>query len=428
MSHRDPSEIFEKPVNAYLLDHTEPVAPWNEPAHELEVFARPLGEWMRGVLESEGFTVTRVASESQIAAAGPCLVVASHVVAGSAAIRAFKRACESGSTSRALALPDCAFTRFTTPLAALPTEQRAGKRVHRYDVFWCHDGRFSREAAASFEALVIEPRERELPTSAPPFVPGERMPMGITPQYVFQIRHWSHLHQANIVGGICEAFARATRPRTWAWLAWRVLRAFPWTLRRLLGGFNHRGRRSFIHPTASVEGCVIGRGVVIDAGAVVRGSIVGDGAKIGQHARVLWSVIGPGARVAWNGIANFSVLMRGAETSFPGVQMSVVGRDAYLGSGVWHLDTSFTGPVPVRDGERVVASHQLLLGIAVGHRGFLGAGVTIAAGREIPNGTRWIDDPARMATRIPADLVDGEVYAIRDGRPILLSELLKKKS
>lgn len=414
-------------MNAYVLANPDPVAPWNDPASELEVFTLPLGEWMRRVLESEGFSVVPAADESAIPSGAPCLVIGSHVLAGAAAIRAFRAAAEASGTSRALALPDCAFTRFTTPLMELATAQVGGTRVHRYDVYWCADGGFTRRDAESFEPLVLDPRERELPTSAPPFVPGERMPMGITPRHVFHIRHWSHLHMANIVGGLCEASARVRRPRTWLWLAWRLLRAFPWTLGRLLNGFNHRGRRTFIHPTASVEGCVVGRGVVIDAGAVVRGSIIGDGAKIGQHARVQWSVIGQGARVAWNGIASFSVLMRGSETSFPGVQMSVVGREAYLGSGVWHLDTSFTGAVPVRDRDRVVPSHQLLLGIAVGHRGFLGAGVTIAAGREIPNGTRWIDDPARMATRIPVDLVDGEVYAIRDGRPVPLAELMKKR-
>jgi hypothetical protein len=296
-----------------------------------------------------------------------------------------------------------------------------------YDVFWSRDGRYTPSEVERFAPLVVDPRERVVPTSAPPFSIGERVPMGLTPAYVFHIRHWVHVLLANIVGGLCEALARTREPKAWAWALWRLLRAFPWTPRRVLGTFVQRGRRCFIHPTATVEGCVLGDGVVVDAGAVVRGSVLGDGARIGQHARVQWSVIGAGARVSWNGIASFAVLMRGSESSFPGVQMSVLGREAFLASGAWHFDTSFTGPILVRDRGRVVRSHHLLLGIAVGHRAFLGAGVRVAAGRELPNGTRWIDDPQGLATRIPADLVDGGTYAVRDGVPVPLDDLAKSR-
>ena len=65
-----------------------------------------------------------------------------------------------------------------------------------------------------------------------------------------------------------------------------------------------------------------------------RERILGDGARVMQHARVQWSVLGEGARVAWNGIASFAVLMKGSEVSYQGIQMTVLGRDAWLASEV----------------------------------------------------------------------------------------------
>lgn len=414
-------------MRAYVLSRTDPVAPWNEPADTLEVFARPIGEWRRKVLTEAGFEVSEVADASAIPGGAPALIVGGDVVIGAQAVRAFVAAARAGASDRVLALPDCAFVRFTAPFMKLRSAEVEGRTAHLYDVFWSRDGRFDPADLDHFVPLVLDPAERVQPTSAPPFAIGERVPMGLTPRYVFHVRHWVHVLLANLVGGLGEALGRAREPRGWAWLAWRLLRAFPWTPRRVLGTFVHRGRRCFIHPTATVEGCVLGDGVIVDAGAVVRGSILGDGARIGQHARVQWSVIGRDARISWNGIASFAVLMRGAESSFPGVQMSILGREAYFASGAWQFDTSFTGPVPVRVDGRVVPSHHLLLGIAVGHQAFLGAGVRIAAGREVPNRTRWIEDPAGLATRIPADLAPDTVYAVRDGVPVPLDQLAADK-
>lgn len=414
-------------MRAYVLSRPDPVAPWNEPADALEVFGRPIAEWRRKVLGDAGFEIVDAADASAIEGGAPALVVGGHVVLGSHALRTFTEAARVGAADRVLALPDCAFVRFTAPYMNLRTADVDGRTVHLYDVFWSCDGRFDPADLERFVPVVLDPAERVQPTSAPPFAIGERVAMGITPRYVFHVRHWVHVLLANIVGALCEALARVREPRGWAWLAWRLLRAFPWTPRRVLGTFVHRGRRCFIHPTATVEGCVLGDGVVVDAGAVVRGSILGDGARIGQHARVQWSVIGRDARISWNGIASFAVLMRGSESSFPGVQMSVLGRGAYFASGAWQLDTSFTGPVPVRVDGRVVPSHHLLLGIAVGHQAFLGQGVRIAAGREVPNATRWIADPGGLATKIPADLAPAGVYAVRDGVPVPIDQLSADK-
>jgi acetyltransferase-like isoleucine patch superfamily enzyme len=414
-------------MRAYVLSRPEPVAPWNEPADALEVFARPIGEWRRKVLTDAGFEVIEVRDPADLTAGGPALIVGADVVFGSQALRAFTDDARSEARDRVLALPDCAFVRFTSPFMKLRTAEVEGRTAHLYDVFWSRDGRFDPADLERFVPLLLDPAERVLPTSAPPFAIGERIPMGVTPRYVFHVRHWIHVLLANIVGGLCEALARAREPRWWAWLTWRLVRAFPWTPRRVLGTFVHRGRRCFIHPTATVEGCVLGDGVIVDAGAVVRGSILADGARVGQHARVQWSVIGRGARISWNGIASFAVLMRGSESSFPGVQMSVLGREAYFASGAWQFDTSFTGPVPVRVEGRVVQSHHLLLGIAVGHQAFLGAGVRIAAGREVPNRTRWIENPSGLATKIPPDLAPDGVYAVHDGAPVSLDQLAAGK-
>ncbi len=407
-------------MKAFVLPALDPVAPWGDAASELEVFGTTLREWRRRVLAGLGFDVVELDAHDAVPAGAPCLVIGGHVLPSRAAITALVRSVGSEPRNRVLALPDCAFVRFTTPLMNLRAVEHAGRTVHCYDVFWVQDGRVAPLDFEQFEPLVLEPKEKAVPSSAPPFVPGERVPIGITASYLFHVRHWTHVLLVNIVGGMCEGLARASEPRTWGWAAWRVLRAFPWTPRRLLGSFNHKGRRCRIHPTATVEGCVLGDGVVIDAGAAVRGSILADGAHIGQHARVQWSVIGPGARVSWNGIASFAVLMRGSEISFPGAQMSVVGRSAWLASGAWHYDTSFAGPIRVRDGDRVVPTHMNLLGVAVGHGAVLGGGVKIAAGREIPNETRWIEDPAGLATRIPAQLEAGATYVVRDGRPVRL--------
>ena len=172
------------------------------------------------------------------------------------------------------------------------------------------------------------------------------------------------------------------------------------------------GRGCSVHPTARLEGCVIGDNVRIGAYSVLRGCVVGDGAVIEDHVSARASVIGPGAHLANWCLCNFAVLGARSSLGHIGCQASVIGEDSFVSSFAVLEDLSLTGNVRVRDpgqisGAALADSGSPFLGVAVGHRSMIAAQVTIAPGRAIPNDVRLLPDPAAVLSRVPDTLAPG---------------------
>ena len=86
-----------------------------------------------------------------------------------------------------------------------------------------------------------------------------------------------------------------------------------------------------------------------------------------------------------------------------GLQASVVGRHAFIAQHAIIMDRSFDQEIRVEsDGERV-GSGRAFLGVALGHRARVGAGVVLGYGTQVPNDATVVLDSERVLRRWPAD-------------------------
>ena len=213
---------------------------------------------------------------------------------------------------------------------------------------------------------------------------GKRLPTFATVQTAVTVRHWVHLLRANLAAMLPHILDR-TLMAPWS-PAWALLRHRG----RALGCSVARG--SSIHPTARLYGCVVGRGVEVGAYSVLRGCILGDGAIVEDHATARLSYIGKESHLANFSMFNLSVLGERSSVGHIGAQASILGDDTFLSTFATLQDLALQGNVRVLCGERVVDAGTPFLGSALGHRVRLGSGVTLAAGRAIPNDTLIVTD------------------------------------
>lgn len=154
---------------------------------------------------------------------------------------------------------------------------------------------------------------------------------------------------------------------------------------RALKRMNKIGKQCMIHPSAHIEGSVLGDNVVVGANAVVRGCTVSNGCYISDNVSVINSVLGEKTF-----ISNSNHIMNCL--TYPSVflihgpyQISVFGESsscfAVINCDI-RLDQK-TIKIPTDHG--ILDSNQEFLGIAYGHRSKTGGGNIIAAGRIVPN-------------------------------------------
>jgi acetyltransferase-like isoleucine patch superfamily enzyme len=235
---------------------------------------------------------------------------------------------------------------------------------------------------------------------------GERdkrtMEYPVTSTIVVSIEHWVHVLWLNqIAFGIRWMELIRRHP---LWTAWRGLTAFSLDRNRLLDRLVKRGRGSVVHPTAYLSASIIGRDVRIGAQVTIRNSLVGDGAVLQDHAVLLNSVIGPGTLVTENTFLVGTVSYPGVSVGNYKLQMTLIGRDAYVNQWAGFVDAKFTGEVMVRHRGALLSSGRSFLGSCVGHRAKVGAMILIQPGREIPNDTVVVMRPDEVVSVIPKDL------------------------
>lgn len=207
--------------------------------------------------------------------------------------------------------------------------------------------------------------------------------------YGLQLEHWFDLQTASSlycrelvvsilrpVSAILPA-SLVTRITSWAWLMKRC---------------NSIGKNSRIHPTAILEGCVVGDGVEIGPYSYLRASVIGDGAVIREHCSMKMSFLGEGGFLMRSDIVNSYI---GAETAIcaPMLYNVVFGERGFLSGGSGFADFIVgAGSIAAAIGGQDVPSNLRFLGSAVGDDCFLGANLIFSPGRTIPDGTRLLDN------------------------------------
>lgn len=344
-----------------------------EPAHGgfevvrvIETGARiaPLGDAV-GELAIAGRTFAALQAEEASLPGGERLTLAAHALATRPLLRRFLA--DVGAPSgrpRALAVPAA------SPLAALvpvSSVRREGALLV-YDIF------ADAPADASLSALRAS-AEPQLVEHSGAIYRREYPRLGPQP-------HHLDLPADGVVAGHVEHWVHAL------WLA-------PLLVPSLAARAEGRRRRvssvvhptAEVHPTARLEGSIVGARAVIGAGCTLDHSYVGAGARLADFSKVARSVLGDGVHTLAD--ATFSHVVSLGEGTLTNLLLRdvLVGRKVFITSGVIFWGEALGSSITVeRDGVEVDTGRRFLGG-CVGHGAVLGARAIVGPGRAIPNRT-----------------------------------------
>ncbi len=413
---------------AVFLHCPELISPFNEPAKDAlftgtsiaetqdEAFARGLRfEVVRAQTPAQAHEAVLSAPKGQ-----PVLLLLDRVYISNKAARDFLKASRAAARPAALALKVNASVEYTLPLQDLL----------RHDALVVHDvlrvdgadlpAPLSDDPEAWMQALKaeahpleVEKREIVADVPLPTIGEGERRTLRypVTSTVVVSITHWLHILWLNqIAFGIRWMDLLRRRP---LWAVWRVMTTFSLNRHKLMDRMVATGRGCDVHPSASVSASILGDNVQIGANATVRNSIVGDGAIIEDHAVLLNTVVGQDCLITTNSFLVSDVIYPEATVGNFKLQVSLVGRGAYLNVWASFVDAKFVGHVRVNKGGALVSSERAFVGSVVGHRAKVAAKVLIQPGREIPNDAVVVMRPDEVIREVP-DNLPANVPLVRD--------------
>jgi len=250
-----------------------------------------------------------------------------------------------------------------------------------------------------FQPITINPDEhiQELRFPDHMIIDG-KYSITISRKLLIQIEHWTNLWACNLQNMLSRlAHLRANRARQLR-LALTALSTNQW---KILAQNVDIGQGSDIHPTAYIEDSVVGENVEIGANSVVRGSLIGDNTVLGNNVNVAHSVLGEHCQL-WDGVTiTYSLLYPGAFVTSPLINCSVLGRNTFLPIGATITDFRFDGQnvIVLKQGKPYDSGNRFL-GACVGHNSYLGSGIVVAPGREIPNNTRIVPNADRVLSNL----------------------------
>ncbi|GAC1643607.1 MAG: multidrug transporter [Herpetosiphon sp.] len=380
-----------------------PVAPFNEPARELRILNKPLWIAQRDLLArhcdgrqevdayEELFGAAMVGQRETELIAHPDSLFFDAPLIDTFITRARRtgKACQL-----AFALDDRAIVDHALRL------QRAIRK--QGDVYTAPLYYFPAGPQRICEPLVVTSDAQEM---AFPHIPtyltagrGELV-YQIPARACLSIEHWSHVIYANSPFGVFAWARRKEREVANSW--WTRFRA---GTRAALEGKQllqssemvRVGKNCSIDRSAIIEGpTVLGDNVHVGAGAVIVSSMIGSNVTIMQGAQVMLSVISDRCYLPFNAGIFMSTLMDNTMVSqLSSLQLSVVGRNTFIGPGVTFADFDLSGKPIVTTWQGEVHDMETpVIGSAVGHNVKIGPGFVVYPGSEIDTGaTLWYGD------------------------------------
>jgi UDP-N-acetylglucosamine diphosphorylase / glucose-1-phosphate thymidylyltransferase / UDP-N-acetylgalactosamine diphosphorylase / glucosamine-1-phosphate N-acetyltransferase / galactosamine-1-phosphate N-acetyltransferase len=371
-----------------ILQSKRTIIPFNEPARDLRVLNKPLWLAQRDVLAP--FTTREMelppgAPLPQVHE--PCIVYRDNLYFDEGYMRAFlDEARKRGRPARAaFSLKDGAFREHILPLSLSYTP--AGD-LYLIDLWYYPNG-----PEPGAEPLVIDLQAREIGYYHVPLymaAAGGDLVYQVPLRFIIAIDSWVHIFIADTVFGLFGRGARFEErldrdPFFKLGLFGRAL----YEGRQVLScsGVVKIGRNCVIDPDAVIHGpTTIGDNVTIGAEAVIENCIIGDNVNISQGCQLMLSVIGDGTFLPFRASIFMSSIMDNcliAQNTC--LQMCVVGRNTFIGSGSTFTDFNMIGgQIRARDGSGTLrSSNRPVLGGCVGHNCRIGAGMIVYPARTI---------------------------------------------
>ncbi len=410
-------------MHAYILSTGRSISPFNRPVGEMRIHNRPLRELQVEALEAHGCSVEFIDRVEDIRCL-PSLLIADDLYFTHQALSGFlKAARNSAAVNCRAALASSILTERFAPAFQGPQVDGPDGTPHRaYDCYWLRqlDSRLPLDRQA--EIVPVPHRVAKVRSAANRyFEPSGRFVLPASAVYMAPIQHWSCLMAANVLG-MPGFFLHSLRQRMAAAVSlplrmmWRSgsLRPARW-----LGKLYLAGRRCGIDPSAHLEAAILADHVKIGPNAVIRGCVIGEGATIGPGASLEGCTIGPGATINPNVVARCCVLGPEANLGSFFTQLAVLGSGAVLCPTSAIFDFSFRNSVSVDVDQSPVPCGSQLMGGCLGDRAFLGAGLNMAPGQELPNDRVLVTNP-RALVRGPSRPLPEHVLEINGatGRPV----------
>ncbi|MGC9521024.1 MAG: multidrug transporter [Anaerolineae bacterium] len=386
-----------------ILRDRRKIPPFNEPARELSVLAKPLWLHQRDILTRYTTAEREIDSLDQFGQDDEeTLVHRDNLYFDEVFIDEFiRRARASGKACQvAFPLDDPAITGQALYL------QRG---IRQQGSYWVADLWYyprGREAVVRPLVMHTEPRE----------VGFYHVPTHMSNQYgdlvydlptkpFLSIEHWVHVLHANIDFGIFAIGARFEQ---------QAERDVGLNLKLLWRGMLERkqvlsssalvkiGRNCSIDPTAQIQGpTFIGNNVSIGPGTVVGNCYIGDNVTIDQGCQLMLSVVGDRSFLPFRASLYRSVLMDNcvlAQNSC--LQMCVVGRHSFIGAGNTFTDFNLVDrPIRSHFDGKLENTGMTALGAAVGHNVRIGSGMIVFPARMIDSDVILFATPERRVIR-----------------------------
>lgn len=396
----------------YYIEDDHLVPPFNQPASELTIGARPLkihqeelfADYIGETLELKGvFTDSRQLIDVQ----GEAVVYRNNLWFDKEFLSYFMARARAGKKAARAAFreDDPAFRTYTLPLAHdLESDIDAeGNTIYVLDLWYFPNGYVD---GHDVTPIVVPSDAREIGFFA---VPGfMTMEQGDLTHYapmrsVVSIESWVHIYFASIIFG---TFARSGR------LDKKVEDSFFASLKLLwhavieqkqvLGasGVVQIGNNCSIDPSVIIRGpAKIGNNVSIGAGAIIDNCTIGNNVNIDAGCALFQSTVGDGCFLPFRAALYLTTLMEDvivAQNTC--LQMCVIGRNTFIGAGSTFTDFNMFGNVPIRAANRrgeLEEVGQVVLGGAVGHNCRIGAGMVVMPGRMIESDVVLVASPQR---------------------------------
>ncbi len=412
-------------MHAYILNTGRAILPFERPVADMKMHNRTLGTFQEQTLRELGCTVERIDSLVEVRRT-PCLLVFDdlyftyHAMAGF--LKAVRRRRGRLGNARAALRESDLTERFTAGLQGDRVEI-VGEPHRAYDCFYVESLEVDRPLPDQAEVLPIPYHMLKLRQRVNRyFEPSGLFIVPVARVFMTPVRHWSTIITANMLGMpsyLLRCLAR--RPFYASTLALRpVLRSGSLRPSRLLSKLYLAGRRCHVAPSAHVECSVLGHGVHIGPNAVVRNAVIGDHTHIGAGSLIEGTTIAKRVNVDAGVRLRCCVVEDEANMGSFFTQLSVLGRGAVLCPDAGMFDFRLHGDVEIKlYGERVPSGSRLLGG-CLGDRSFMGPGVKLLAGQEVPNDCILIESPRHLIRDVDGKLPENilRMDARNPGRPV----------
>ena len=422
-------------MKLYLIRQDQTLSPFEENLDALPFAETNFGQERQRIARSLGLSLEeRHVSDVAKGCAFPSIWITENCFVSEKALSDFLKTCAGQTTPCQLALAHTPSTEYTRPIASVTLEQldpsglgaravkakgpeaTATQRVG-YHCFYIPvkpdidtvEG-LRDHCIKSAQAVVVPKREIIIPLRLPLLGSKEEntLEYPITSTVACHVDHWVHLLWLNQLAFAIRWNETVRRNPMWALL--RVVRAFSFKPEKLLPVMNRVGKNCQIHPTAYLEGCILGDNVTIGARSTVRNCILGNNVEIDDHANVLSSVLCNDVYVSPKTYVVWSLADQGAMISNYKLQVSVLGKRASTSTWAGLVDAKLQGFVQVMHQGQRRSTERRFLGSCLGHDAYVGAKVLILPGREIPNDTFIAMRPDELIQEIPSELQPGVPY------------------